>query len=77
MKNETTMTNFDLKNEIINAWDETVADLTPAERNKLTELTAEQVVRAIVELAFDPDFWAGVGVALIEGLARGIQKHNR
>ena len=66
-----------MKNEIINAWDEAVAELTPAERDKLKELTTEQVVRAIAEMAVDPDFWARIGVAFIEGLARGFQNHNR
>jgi hypothetical protein len=69
------MTRPDLETKLIDAWDDAIADLTPAERERLSQMTAQDVIRAIAELIADPGFWQRMGIAFLQGMARGFEKH--
>ncbi len=69
------MTRPDLETKLIDAWDGAIADLTPAERERLSQMTARDVIRAIAELIVDPGFWQRTGAAFLQGMARGFEKH--
>jgi hypothetical protein len=68
------MTRTNLETDLINAWDDAIADLTPAERERLSQMTDKDVIRAIAKLLVDPGFWHRTGIAFLQGMARGFEK---
>jgi hypothetical protein len=64
-----------LETDLITAWNDAVADLTPAERERLSQMTGQDVIRAIAELIVDPGFWQRTGIAFLQGMARGFEKN--
>lgn len=64
-----------LETDLITAWNDAVADLTPTERERLSQMTAQDVIRAIAELIVDPGFWQRTGIAFLQGMARGFEKN--
>jgi len=68
------MTRPNLETELLNAWQDATADLTPEERKVLAQGTAEDWIRAIAELVRDPGFWQGIAAAFLQGMARGFEE---
>lgn len=50
-----------------------INDLTPEERKALKQATAPEWVKAIRETVNDPNFWNGILLAFVEGMARGLE----
>ena len=63
-----------LETDLLNAWQDATADLTPEERKVLEQGTAEDWIRAIAELVRDPGFWQGIGTAFLDGMMRGLTR---
>jgi hypothetical protein len=70
------MTRLNLETELLTAWDETMADLTPAERKALAAATPKDWIAAIAELIADPTFWQGIGTAFLNGVQRGLENRR-
>jgi hypothetical protein len=70
------MTRPNLETELLNKWNQIVGDLTPAERQMLAKSTPADWFGAIAELVQDPKFWAGIGTAFLEGIAKGLDDFN-
>jgi hypothetical protein len=51
-------------------------DLTPAEREAIGKATAQDWMDAIGACVKDPTFWAGIGAAFLNGMARGLDEHR-
>ena len=67
------MTN--LETELLNTWNAEVAKLTDAERKQLAAATPADWFSAIASCLRDPQFWQGLGVAFLEGIADGIDDY--
>ena len=67
------MTN--LETELLNTWNAEVAKLTDDERKRLAAATPADWFAAIASCLRDPEFWQGLGVALLEGIADGIDDY--
>lgn len=65
-----------LETELLNAWDETVADLTPEERQALAKATPQDWIEAISETVTDPAFWSEMGTAFLNGMLRGLESRR-
>jgi len=63
-----------LETDLINAWNDTMAELTPEERKILAQGTAQDWAKAIAECAADPTFWAQIGTAFVDGFVRGATR---
>jgi hypothetical protein len=63
-----------LETDLLNAWQDATADLTPEEKEVLAQGTAEDWTRAIAELIRDPGFWQGIGAAFVDGMMRGLTR---
>ena len=50
-------------------------ELTPAEREAIGKATAQDWTDAIGACVKDPTFWAGIGTAFLDGLARGLDDY--
>ena len=50
-------------------------ELTPAEREAIGKATAQDWMDAIGSCVKDPTFWAGIGTAFLNGMARGFDEH--
>jgi hypothetical protein len=70
------MTRPNLETQLLNDWNEIVADLTPEEREMLKASTPADWFGAIANLIRDPQFWQGLGVAFLEGIAQGLEDFN-
>jgi hypothetical protein len=70
------MTRPNLETELLNKWNQIVGDLTPAERQMLAKSTPADWFGAIAELVQDPKFWASIGTAFLEGIAKGFDDFN-
>jgi hypothetical protein len=70
------MTRQNLETELLNDWNQVMADLTPAEREALAAATPKDWFAAIAELIADPTFWQGLGIAFLEGIAKGLEDFN-
>jgi len=69
------MTRPNLETELLNEWNQIVNDLTPAERQQLAQATPADWFGAIAELVQDPKFWAGIGTAFLDGIAKGVDDY--
>jgi hypothetical protein len=49
-------------------------DLTPIEREAIATATAQDWMDALGACVKDPTFWAGIGTAFLEGMARGFDE---
>ena len=63
-----------LETDLLNAWQDATADLTPEERKVLEQGTAEDWTRAIAELVRDPAFWGGMATSFLNGMMRGLTR---
>jgi hypothetical protein len=70
------MTRPNLETQLLNDWNQMMADLTPAEREQLAAATPADWFAAIAELVRDPKFWEGIGTAFLEGILKGLQDFN-
>lgn len=70
------MTRLNLETELLTAWDDTMADLTPAERKALAAATPKDWIAAIAELITDPGFWGEMGTAFLNGMVRGLENRR-
>jgi hypothetical protein len=70
------MTHQNLETELLQDWNQIISDLTPEERRMLAESTPADWFAAIAELIRDPGFWQGLGVAFLEGIAKGLEDFN-
>ena len=61
------------ENELLSAWNDAVAELTPEERETLARGTTKDWVEAIAECAADPAFWSEIGSSFLQGLVRGLE----
>jgi hypothetical protein len=69
------MTRPNLETELLNTWNAEVAKLTDAERKQLAAATPADWFAAIASCLRDPQFWQGIGVALLEGVAQGVEDY--
>jgi hypothetical protein len=51
-------------------------ELTPTEREAIGKATAQDWTDAIGACVKDPTFWAGIGTAFLNGMARGLDEHR-
>jgi hypothetical protein len=51
-------------------------ELTPTEREAIGKATAQDWMDAIGACVKDPTFWAGMGTAFLNGMARGFDEHR-
>jgi hypothetical protein len=51
-------------------------ELTPTEREAIGKATAQDWMDAIGACVKDPTFWAGMGTAFLNGMARGLDEHR-
>ena len=51
-------------------------ELTPTEREAIGRATAQDWTDAIGACVKDPTFWAGMGTAFLNGMARGFDEHR-
>jgi hypothetical protein len=51
-------------------------ELTPTEREAIGKATAQDWTDAIGACVKDPTFWAGMGTAFLNGMARGFDEHR-
>ena len=63
-----------LETDLLNAWDETMAELTPEQREILAKGTAKDWAEAIADCATDPTFWGQIGAAFVEGMIKGATR---
>lgn len=63
-----------LETELLNAWNDTMAELTPEERKILATGTAQDWAKAIADCATDPAFWGQIGTAFVEGMIKGATR---
>lgn len=63
-----------LETDLLNAWNDTMAELTPEERKILAQGTAKDWAEAIAECVTDPTFWAKMGTAFLQGMIRGATR---
>lgn len=63
-----------LETELLNAWNDTMAELTPEERKALAAATPKDWAEAIAECATDPAFWGKIGTAFVDGFIRGANR---
>jgi len=63
-----------LETELLTAWDETIADLTPDQRKILATATAQDWTKAISDCVTDSSFWAEIGAAFVEGMIKGATR---
>lgn len=70
------MTRPNLETELLNEWNQIMADLTPAEREQLAATTPKDWITAIAELITDPGFWGKMGVAFLQGMVRGFENRR-
>ena len=70
------MTRQNLETELLQDWNQIISDLTPEERRMLAKSTPADWFAAIAELVRDPQFWQGLGVAFLEGIAKGLEDFN-
>ena len=63
-----------LETDLTNAWNDTMAELTPEERKILAGATAEDWAKAISETVTDPTFWGQIGTAFVNGFIRGANR---
>ena len=70
------MTHQNLETELLTVWDETLAEMTPAERKALAAATPKDWTDAIAELVTDRSFWAEMGTAFLNGMARGLENRR-
>ena len=70
------MTRQNLETELLTVWDETMAEMTPAERKALTEATPKDWIAAIAELVTDPGFWGEMVTAFLNGMVRGLENRR-
>jgi hypothetical protein len=50
-------------------------DLTPAEREAIANATAQDWMDGLTACVKDPEFWQGIAVAFLQGMARGFEQH--
>ena len=50
-------------------------ELTPEQREAIGNATAQDWTDAIGACVKDPTFWAGIGTAFLNGMARGFDEH--
>ena len=50
-------------------------ELTPTEREAIGAASAQDWMDAIGACIKDPTFWAGIGAAFLNGMARGLDEH--
>jgi len=70
------MTRPNLETELLNTWNAEISKLTPEERQMLAASTPADWFAAIAALVRDPQFWQDLGVALLEGIAEGLEDFN-
>ena len=63
-----------LETDLLNAWNDTMAELTPEQRKILAQGTAKDWAEAIAECAADPTFWAQIGTAFVDGMIKGATR---
>jgi hypothetical protein len=54
---------------------EVISNLTAEEKEILKKSTLQDWIQAFSELVKSPDFWAGIGVAFIEGVIQGVDDY--
>lgn len=64
------MTRFET--ELANAFDQTIAELTPEERKILAQATPEDWAKGIADCVVDPTFWAKIGTDFVAGFVKGL-----
>jgi hypothetical protein len=70
------MTRQNLETELLTVWNETLEEMTPAERKALAAATPKDWIAAIAELVTDPGFWGEMGTAFLQGIARGLENRR-
>ena len=70
------MTRPNLETELLNVWNDEVANLTPEERDLLAAATPKDWIAAIAELVTDPGFWGKMGTAFLNGMVRGLEQRR-
>jgi hypothetical protein len=50
-------------------------DLTPAEREAISNATAQDWMDALSACVKDPTFWQGIGAAFLQGVMRGVNDY--
>lgn len=63
-----------LVTDLLNAWDETMADLTPEERKLLATATPKDWAEAIAKSVTDPTFWGQIATAFVDGMIEGANR---
>jgi len=48
-----------------------VEDLTPEQKRELREANFPEWIKSLREVTSDPDFWAAMFLALVQGIAEG------
>jgi hypothetical protein len=69
-------TEVPLETQLLNDWNQIVADLTPEEREMLKASTPADWLGAIAELIRDTEFWKGLCVAFLDGIVKGLGNYN-
>ena len=63
-----------LETELLTAWNETMDELTPEQREILAQGTAKDWAEAIAECVTDPAFWGQMGTAFLQGMVKGATR---
>ena len=63
-----------LETDLLNAWNDTMSELTPEERKILQGATAEDWAKAIAKTVADPAFWVQIATAFVNGFIKGANR---
>lgn len=64
-----------LEQQLQSDWNEVISNLTAEEKEMLKNSTSQDWIQAISELITSREFWAGIAVAFVEGMIRGLDDY--